>query len=145
VWRSYFTDRNRCMSKQILAYGLGAWSVVLPAWMWHDKHAPQDGGQVIHRPHPRICRESHDEGLKKLYHCERVAAGPAVTSLRWFLARGFFLPWRGRRYIPPKCRFILCLRGATSQNTAVFSRDCFLPSASFKSHIAVPKQFVPMS
>jgi hypothetical protein len=32
-----------------------------------------------------------------------------------------FLPWRWRRYVPPKRRFIQDLHGATSQKTAFFS------------------------
>jgi hypothetical protein len=45
----------------------------------------------------------------------------AATWSRWFLARGFFLlPWRWRRYVPPKRRFIQYLHGATSQKTAFF-------------------------
>jgi hypothetical protein len=31
-----------------------------------------------------------------------------------------FLPWRWRRYVPPKCRFTQDLHGATSQETAFF-------------------------
>jgi hypothetical protein len=31
-----------------------------------------------------------------------------------------FLPWRWRRYVPPKCRFKQDLHGVTSQRTAFF-------------------------
>jgi hypothetical protein len=43
----------------------------------------------------------------------------AVCS-SWFLTRGFFLPWRWRRYVPPKRWFTQDLHGATSQKTVSF-------------------------
>jgi hypothetical protein len=44
------------------------------------------------------------------------------TCSRWF-ARGFLIfliPWRWKRYVPPKCRLTQYLHGATSQKTAFF-------------------------
>jgi hypothetical protein len=40
------------------------------------------------------------------------------------------LPWRWRRHVPPKRRFILNPHGATSQNTAFFKVTAVKPSHS---------------
>jgi hypothetical protein len=56
--------------------------------------------------------------IEKLFMFVTWAGGCRPCS-RWFLARGFFLlPWRRRRYIPPKRRFTQYLHGAISQKTA---------------------------
>jgi hypothetical protein len=49
-----------------------------------------------------------------------LVAQSAATCSRWFLAREFFLPWRWRRYVPPKHRFTQDLHSATTQKTVFF-------------------------
>jgi hypothetical protein len=47
--------------------------------------------------------------------------GRKIRWLRTLVPRSrIFLPWRWRRYVPPKRRFIQDLHGAVSQNTAFF-------------------------
>jgi hypothetical protein len=50
---------------------------------------------------------------------EQVAIDSATCS-RWFIARGFLIPWKWRPYVPPKRRLTKYLHGATSQRTAFF-------------------------
>jgi hypothetical protein len=58
----------------------------------------------------------------------------AVTSnrrrLTLFLAHRFLSPWRWRRYVPPKRRFLLEPHGVTSQKTQFFKsyEACFVHS-----------------
>jgi hypothetical protein len=42
------------------------------------------------------------------------------VNRRWFIARGFLIPWRWRRCVPPKRRFTQYLYDATSQKTVFF-------------------------
>jgi hypothetical protein len=51
---------------------------------------------------------------------EQVAIEYTATCSRWFIARGFLIPWRWWRYIPPKRRFTKYLHGAISKKTAFF-------------------------
>jgi hypothetical protein len=50
---------------------------------------------------------------------EQVAVDWATCS-RCFIARVFLIPWRWRRYVPPKRRLTKYLHGAKSQKTAFF-------------------------
>jgi hypothetical protein len=54
-----------------------------------------------------------------------------------------FLPWRWRRYVPPKRRFTQDLHGATSQKTAFFSLIQFTPSQPiFLSYILILSSYL---
>jgi hypothetical protein len=60
-------------------------------------------------------------------HWMRILGGECAFELQFsqtsntFLTLVFFLPWRWRRHILPKCRFILNPHGATSQHMVFFT------------------------
>jgi hypothetical protein len=66
----------------------------------------------------------HVQGIRNprvMNQHEQVAVDSCTaTCSRWFIARGLLIPWRWRRYTPPKRRLTKYLHGATSQKTAFF-------------------------
>jgi hypothetical protein len=58
----------------------------------------------------------HLQGMRNL----RAMNQREQVAVVWFIARGFLIPWRCRRYLPPKRRLTKYLHGATSQKTAFF-------------------------
>jgi hypothetical protein len=59
-------------------------------------------------------------GMYRLYLQDRRIRDLGTSVSRWLQRSRIFLPWRWRRYIPPKRRLIQDLHGATSQKTAFF-------------------------
>jgi hypothetical protein len=65
-------------------------------------------------------------------------AQSAATCSRWFLARGFFLPWRWMRYFPPKRLLTQDLQVATSQKTAFFIVTAVKASNPTRTYLYFP-------
>jgi hypothetical protein len=63
-----------------------------------------------------------EERIASIFRVEKSASEEPVCSHLLTLVphSRIFLPWRWRRYIPPKCRFAHDLHGAISQKTAFF-------------------------
>jgi hypothetical protein len=87
-----------------------------PATCWYDLH---------HRPHTPLLSVDFPCGILPLslflYSWLFLTGGSVCSHLLTLVPRSrIFLPWRWRRYVPPKCRLTQDLHGATSQKTTFF-------------------------
>jgi hypothetical protein len=103
------------------------------SWLQHTPPPPPD--MILYRLWPASCwRISTDPSpplsidfpcapspFRFLYSWEFSTGALVYSHLLTLVPRSrIFLPWRWRRYVPPKCRFTHDLHSDTSQKTAFF-------------------------